>query len=98
MVGLVVSDAAARGCEVLLAEAPGTTIAKATFNSGVQGVSLRQAPQLAVTFVAPADAPLPSGGVTLALTSGALSGVTVTKATCVDSKGARLPNATVSLR
>ena len=97
-IGVVVSDANARGCEVLLTESAGHTIGRAEFSSGVVGASLRQAPQVALSFVAPADAPLPSGGVQLTFTSGSSSGVTVTRATCVDARGVRLPDATVTLR
>lgn len=98
LVHVVVSDASARGCEVLLAEQPGTSFATATFEKGVVGTSLREAPRVALTFVAPGDAAIPGDGVRLALSSGAASGLSVTKSSCVDVKGARLPNATVSLR
>lgn len=98
LVGLVVSDPAARGCEVLLTEQPGTSIANGQFTGGVVGTTVRQAPRVAMTFVAPADSAFPAGGVQLALSSGSTAGLTVTKASCVDVKGARLPNATISIR
>ncbi|MBL8919180.1 MAG: hypothetical protein JNJ54_09995 [Myxococcaceae bacterium] len=98
LAGVVVSDPAARGCEVLLTEAPGTVITSGQFSGGVVGTSIREAPKVALTFVAPGDAPFPAGGVQLALAQGATSGVTVTKASCVDVKGARLAGATVTIR
>lgn len=98
LVGLQVSDGAARGCEVVLTEQPGTAIAFGKFSGGVVGTSIRQAPRVALTFVAPKDAAFPGDGVQLALSSGQLSGVTVTKSSCVDAKGAKLPGASVTLR
>lgn len=98
LAGVVVSDPAARGCEVLLTEAAGTVITAGQFSGGVVGTSLREAPRVALTFVAPGDAPFPAGGVQLALAQGTTAGVTVTKASCVDSKGTRLPAATVTIR
>lgn len=98
LVGLVVSDPSARGCEVLLTEQAGTAVATGQFTGGVVGTTVRQAPRVAMTFVAPGDSSFPAGGVQLALSSGSTAGLTVTKASCVDVKGARLPNATVSIR
>jgi hypothetical protein len=98
LVSVVVSDRLARGCEVLLTEQSGTAVLEGKFDQGVVGTSLREAPRVALTFVAPGDAAIPGGGVRLALSSGTAAGVTVTKASCVDVKGARLPNAIVSLR
>jgi hypothetical protein len=87
--GIAVDDASARGCEVLLAEAGGTTVASVTFKGGVQGTWIRQAPKVAVSFVAGGDSAL-GGNVELGLVGGGASGVTVTKASCVDRLGARL--------
>jgi hypothetical protein len=95
--GLGVSDAAARGCEVLLTEQAGTTVAAVIFGDGVVGTFVREAPKVAVSFVASADAQLPAAGISLAL-SGPASGLVVSKAACVDAKGAKLPAASVSLR
>lgn len=86
--GVAVDDAAARGCEVLLTEAPGTTVAAVTFKNGVQGTWIRQAPKVAVSFVAGGDSAI-GANVELGLV-GAASGVTVTKAACVDRLGQRL--------
>lgn len=96
-VGVQVSDANARGCEVLLTEAAGSTVADVTFSKGVQGAFVREAPKVAFSFVAPADARLPAESIGVAIT-GPASGVTVSKVSCVDSAGAKLANATVTIR
>lgn len=98
LVGLVVSDPAARACEVLLAEQPGTVVSVGQFTGGVVGTSIREAPKVALTFVAPGDSAFPAGSVQLALSRGTTAGLTVTKASCVDAKGARLAGATVTIR
>jgi hypothetical protein len=95
---LQVSDPLARGCEVLLTEAAGTTFASATFTQGTVGTALRQAPRVALTFVAPKDAAIAAGSVQLALAGGSASGLAVTSASCVDAAGNRLPGATISVK
>lgn len=96
-VAVQVSDAKARGCEVLLTESAGSTVADVSFTKGVQGAFVREAPRVAFSFVAPANDRLPAEGVGVAI-AGPASGVTVTKATCVDSTGQKLAGATVSIR
>jgi hypothetical protein len=98
LVSVVVSDSTARGCELLLTEQSGTSVLEGRFDKGVVGTSVRESPRVALAFVAPGDATIPADGVRLALTAGTAAGVTITKSSCVDIKGARLPNATVSLR
>lgn len=93
---IAVSDLGARGCEVVLTE-QGTTVANVSFADGVVGTSVREAPRVAVSFVSATDAQLPTNGVKLGL-SGASSGLVVSKVTCVDSKGVKLPGATLSVR
>lgn len=94
--GVKVSDAAARGCEVLLTESAGTRIQSVTFSSGVVGGFVVEAPRTAFSFVAPKDAALPNGGVQLVL-SGPATGVTITKSSCVDATGQKLAGAAVTL-
>ena len=88
-------DALARGCEFVLTEAPGTQVVSVEFGNQARGSWIRQAPQVAITVVAGADAPL-TGAVQLGL-SGAVGNLTLTKASCVDVKGQRLAS-TLSLR
>lgn len=95
--GLSVGDAAARGCEVLLTEQAGTTVGQVEFQAGVVGTWVREAPRVAITFVAPRDAALPAGGVTLGL-SGPASGLVLSKASCVDAAGKKLPASSVSVQ
>lgn len=95
--GVQVSDANARGCEVLLTESAGNTITDVTFSNGVQGAFVREAPRVAFSFVAPTDGRLPSGGVGVSI-AGAATGITVSKVSCVDSAGQKLANATITIR
>lgn len=95
--GLTVSDAAARGCEVLLTEQAGTTVGAVTFQGGVVGTWVREAPRVAITFVAPGDSALPGDGVQLGLV-GPTAGLTLTKASCVDAVGKKLPASSVSVQ
>lgn len=83
-----VSAASARGCELVLNESAGTTVAAVNFKNGLEGTWVRQAPKVAVTFVAGGDSPV-SGQVELGLV-GPASGVSVSKAGCVDVNGVRL--------
>jgi hypothetical protein len=94
---LRVEEPAARGCEVLLVEAPGTSLSSVGFKDGVQGAFVREAPRVAVTFVAGADASIADAAVELRL-AGPASGLTLQKASCVDARGQRLPAATLSIR
>lgn len=96
-VGVQVNDPNARGCEVLLTESAGSTITDVSFTKGVQGAFVREAPRVAFSFVAPADARLPADGLGVAV-AGPSSGITVSKVTCVDSGGARLPNASITIQ
>ena len=91
-----VTDAAARGCELVLNEAAGTTVAAVAFNNGVEGTWVRQAPKVAVTFVAGGDSAV-SGQVELGLT-GPASGVTVSKTGCVDVRGQRIAGVGASVQ
>lgn len=95
--GVQVSDANARGCEVLLTESAGNTVTEVTFSNGVEGAFVREAPRVAFSFVAPTDARLPSAGVGVSI-AGAPSGITVSKVSCVDSAGQKLANATITIR
>ncbi len=91
-----VTDPAARGCELVLNEREGTTVAAVSFKNGLEGTWVRQAPKVAVTFVAGGDSAV-SGHVELGL-SGPASGVTVTRTGCVDVRGQRLAGAAASVQ
>jgi hypothetical protein len=88
-------DAAARACEFVLTESAGTQVLSVDFGAQARGAWVRQAPQVAITVVAGADAPLGSA-VQLGLT-GPTSNLTLSKASCVDVTGQRLTS-TLSLR
>ncbi len=93
---LQVTDANARGCELVLTENEGTTVAAVTFKNGLEGTWVRQAPKVAVTFVAGGDSAV-SGQVELGLT-GPASGVSVSKTGCVDVRGQRLAGVAASVQ
>ncbi len=92
-----VAEAAARGCEVVLTESEGSRVASVSFKGGVQGAFVREAPRVAVTFVAGSDARIPGDGVEVAL-SGPASGLTISKASCVDSAGVKLSPVSITVR
>jgi hypothetical protein len=89
-----VSNANARGCEVLLTE-KGGKVQRVTFEGSVKGTFLREAPRVAVTFVSKEDSPIAAGVVKIE--GGPLSGVEVTKVSCVDKSGAKLPDTKITL-
>jgi len=93
--GVQIADVAARGCEFVLTEAPGTEVVSVTFKNGAKGTWLRESPRVAVTVLAGSDAAL-GDAVQLGLT-GAASSLTLSKASCVDVKGQRLAT-TLSIR
>lgn len=97
LVTLQPGDPAVRGCEVLLTEQPGTTVGSVVFGGGVVGTFVREAPRVALSFVAPGDAALPAAGVQVGIT-GPTAGLTVTKSSCVDGNAQKLPNAVPALR
>ncbi len=97
MAGVQVSDANARGCEVLLTESAGNTVTEVTFSNGVQGAFVREAPRVAFSFVAPTDGRIPAAGVGVSI-AGAPTGIAVSKVSCVDSAGQKLANATITIR
>lgn len=92
--GLSVSDANARGCEVLLTE-KSSKVQRVTFEGSVKGTFLREAPRVAVTFVSKDDSPIATGVVKIE--GGPLSGIEVTKVSCVDKSGAKLPDTKITL-
>lgn len=90
--GLVL-PAGARGCEVLLEEAGKVSDVRFT---GVRGTFVREAPRVAVAVTQETDADFAAGSVEV-LGSGSPV-VTVVSARCVDTTGAVIPNATVTLQ
>jgi len=96
-VGVQVSDANARGCEVLLSETAGSAVTDVSFTKGVEGAWVREAPRVAFSFVAPADARMPTDGISVVVT-GPATGVSVARVNCVDSAGQKLANAAITIR
>ena len=91
------SDAAARGCEVLLQEQSSSSLVSVAFKNGVEGGFFREAPRVGLSFVAGGHNALSDGSVELHLV-GEKSGLSVGRASCVAAKGQRLPQVTVPVR
>ena len=94
--GVKVSDPNARGCEVLLLEG-GAHIDAVTFDDTVKGTFIREAPRVAVSFVAAGDAPIAAGAVQVAVTGDA-GEVEVKTVRCVDAQAKPLADVAVTLR
>jgi hypothetical protein len=90
-------DATARGCELLLTEAAGTTVAGVSFTNGLKGTFVRESPKVAVTFVAGGDKAISDGSVQLTL-GGDNPSVAMVLGSCVDVHGARLPGSPVTVQ
>lgn len=95
--GVDVVDPAARGCELVLTEAEGTTVTGVVFKNGLKGAFVREPPKVAVTFVAGGDQAIAAGSVEVQL-SGSAPSVALASGSCVDLKGARLGGAPVTVR
>lgn len=97
--GLIVSDAAARSCELIVRESD-TRVVGATFGPSVTGVHLRQGHHTAVSFFANDDAAISSGAISLQVVApsagSAAAGIDVVSARCFDRDGRELEGATVS--
>jgi hypothetical protein len=93
--GLTLSDPNVRGCEILLTE--GTAkIESVSFDGTVVGTFIREAPKVAVSFVAAKDAPMGPSAIQLTV-KGDATQVQVKKVSCVDAKAATLASVTATL-
>lgn len=93
---MLLSDPSARACDVLVREKT-TQIERVSFSLEVRGTFLREAPLIALSFVAPQDSSIPAGALSLTL-NGDVSGLQVEKVHCVNSKAEPLPNVSISFR
>ena len=94
--GLTLSDPNVRGCEILLSE--GTArIDTVTFDGTVVGTFIREAPKVAISFVAAKDAPMANGAIQVTV-KGDAKQVTVKKVSCVDVKAAAVAGVTASIQ
>jgi hypothetical protein len=95
---LLVSDPAARSCELLVQETD-TRVVGADFGPAVTGVHLREGSRSAVSFLANDDAAIPSGAISLQVVApsagSAAAGIDVVTARCFDREGRELAGATV---
>lgn len=85
---LVVRDARARSCEVVLVEG-GTEVLGVEFGSGVRGTFIREAPRTALTFFRESDAAFATGAVRV-LNTEALGSINLRRARCFDRDGVEL--------
>ena len=93
--GLTLSDPNIRGCEILLSE--GTAkIDTVTFDGTVVGTFIREAPKVAISFVAAKDAPMANGAIQVKI-NGDAKQVTVKKVSCVDVKAAAIAGVTAKI-
>ena len=93
--GLTLSDPNVRGCEILLSE--GTAkIDSVTFDGTVVGTFIREAPKVAISFVAAKDAPMANGAIQVKI-NGDAKQVTVKKVSCVDVKAAAMAGVAATL-
>lgn len=97
-VTLVVSNPAARACEVVVQDGA-QVITGLSFSNTVEGRFLRRGERLAVAFSARSNMVLPADGATIQLqmASTSLNGITLTNNRCFDAQGRALPGATVAL-
>ncbi len=94
--GLAIADAAARSCEVLFREGAGIAVLGATYDEGVEGFLIREAPSAALAFLRTADAPFEVGSVQLQL-DGDAAALSIVRARCFDARGAELAGDGVTL-
>ena len=94
--GLVVGDKRARACDVLVLE-EGARVADVVFGDGVLGTFVREAPRVAVSFIANTDAAI-SGSAIRVRVNGDISGLSVQEVECAGADGATLSGAKVSLK
>ncbi len=97
VLGLKVSDAAARSCEVVLQD-PDRAVKRMAYGAGVEGRFLREGPRVAAAFFSKTDAALGNADLKLELGEGGTSAnVTVEIGHCFDRAGAALSAAKVEV-
>jgi hypothetical protein len=94
---LRVSPAAARACDILLADADGAKVARVVFGDAVKGHAIREGARTAVSVIANADADFPEDGVALELVGDAGKLPTIATVRCADRLGKPLANASATL-
>ena len=95
--GPVVTDATVRSCDILL-QVDGDEVPAVEFADGVRGQSIPQAPRLAISFAARADASL-QGGIPFTFRfKGAAGALTIVSEQCFDSAGVAVAGTPVELQ
>lgn len=97
-VGLSVSSAQARSCEVLLVESgEGGEIVGVLADDAVKAAHVRRGKNSAVTFISNTDDRIGSGSVQLRVAGSEKGGVDVRKSSCADKEGKPIEAAEVTL-
>ena len=95
--GPVVTDATVRSCDILL-QVDGDEVPAVEFADGVRGQSIPQAPRLAISFAARADASL-QGGIPFTFRfKGAAGALTIVSEPCFDGAGLAVAGTPVELQ
>lgn len=94
--GVIIGDARARSCELLLTEQSGGHLLRVSFDDTVQGTFVPERPRVALAFAAKGDWPLEADAIQLLQAEGE-GDVDLTKSTCFDAKGVPLVDAKVEL-
>lgn len=95
--GPVVTDATVRSCDILL-QVDGDEVPAVEFADGVRGQSIPQAPRLAISFAARADASL-QGGIPFTFRfKGAAGALTLVSEQCFDGAGVAVAGTPVELQ
>jgi hypothetical protein len=83
---LIVDDAAARACEVVVVE-EGTEVLGVDFSPGTTGTSIHEAPRTAITFHRDDDTAFAAGAITVRRTDGTAPSLSLRHARCFDRDG-----------
>jgi len=94
--GATVNDAAVRSCDILVQMA-GDEVPAVDFANNVRGQSIPQAPRLAISFAARADAALTGTSPFSLRFKGTASAVTLVSETCFDKDGRAIDGTPVVL-
>ncbi len=97
-VGLAVSSAQARSCEVLLVQSgEGAEIVGVLADDAVKAAHVRRGESSAVTFISKTDERIDSGSVQLRVAGSEKGGIEVRKSSCADKEGRAIEGAEVTL-
>jgi len=94
---LAIGDQSVRSCELLLIEQGAARVLDVTFSDALQGVQVRQAPRVSVSFSATSDAPIPAGAIGVVQAEGESGSVEIGRVYCFDAAGEAVAEPAISL-